>query len=443
MNTVALHEPETQRRDVARFPSVNTGFFDLHSFELMQRVARGFTASSLVPAIYRGLTPEALGNCMIALNLAQRMKADPLMVMQNLTIIQGRPTWSSQFLIATVNTCGRFTALRFEFFGERDTDQFGCRAWATEKATGEKLVGADITINLAKAEGWYGRSGSKWKTMAQQMLIYRCGAWWTRAYAPELSMGLLTADEVEDIIDLEPSAYRDVTPAKGRSRNRAALPANDTAGEETPPADKVEDDPRLDAAQVAVLLKLVTEAGVNIDKVYKWAGVTAFTEIPANRFEHMREKHESKLSQSRTIPIPEQSPSPADTPPPAGQTPATPPGDFGSRQSAEAGEPASSVLGTVADDVRRLSQSESAEGTPDPLEEVRQAGRKACRAGLPFESVPRKYAYLTTRPAWEEGYQAEAEFLEAEARQDAVEQEFADEKDRRIGQLKKDMRQDG
>ncbi len=33
------------------------------------------------------------------------------------------------------------------------------------------------------------------------MLMYRAGAWWVRAYAPELSMGLQTAEEAADVYD--------------------------------------------------------------------------------------------------------------------------------------------------------------------------------------------------------------------------------------------------
>lgn len=180
---------------------VRMGFGSLQSFELMQRAAKLLASAQLVPKEYQGNLP----NCVIALNMANRIGADPLMVMQNLVVVHGKPTWSSQFLIATVNTCGRFTALRYEFFGEPGTDSWGCRAWAVEKDSGEKLVGTDVTIGIAKAEGWYGKNGSKWKTIPQQMLMYRAGAWWTRAYAPELSMGLQTAEEAADIIDITPS----------------------------------------------------------------------------------------------------------------------------------------------------------------------------------------------------------------------------------------------
>lgn len=178
---------------------VRMGFGDSSSFELIQRAAKLLASSSLVPKEYQGNIP----NCVIALNMSQRIGADPLMVMQNLVIVHNRPTWSSQFLIATVNTCGRFTALRFEFFGQKGTDSWGCRAWAIEKATGEKLVGADITIAIAKKEGWYNKTGSKWQSIPQQMLMYRAGSWWTRAYAPELAMGLHTAEEMHDVYDAE------------------------------------------------------------------------------------------------------------------------------------------------------------------------------------------------------------------------------------------------
>lgn len=198
-NQTSLSALRTQQDKVESLPSVRVGFTDSQGFELAQRAAKLLASSSLVPKEYQG----NISNCVIALNMAMRVGADPLMVMQNLVIVHGRPTWSSQFLIATVNSCGRFSALRYEFFGDPASDGWGCRAWAIEKATGEKLVGTDITIDIAKKEGWYGKSGSKWKTIPQQMLMYRAGSWWTRAYAPELSMGLHTVDEMRDVYDAE------------------------------------------------------------------------------------------------------------------------------------------------------------------------------------------------------------------------------------------------
>lgn len=163
-------------------------------FELMQRVGKAYATSSLVPKEFAGNLP----NCVIALNMAYRLGADPLMVMQNLYVVHGRPGWSSQFLIATFNQNGAFSKLRYEFFGDKGSDAEGCRAYAIEKETGERLTGADITIGLSKKEGWYGKQGSKWQTMPQQMLMYRAAAWFIRAYAPEIAMGLKTSEELSD-----------------------------------------------------------------------------------------------------------------------------------------------------------------------------------------------------------------------------------------------------
>lgn len=175
----------------------SVGFLDTESFELMQRVAKPLSSSSLVPQQYRGNIP----NCMIALNMASRMNADPLLVMQNLYMVHGNPSWSAQFLIATFNQCGRFSAIRYEFVDKEGKDTWGCRAYATEYSTGDVIRSSLVTIALAKAEGWYGKTGSKWKTMPEQMLMYRSASFLVRAHAPELSMGMQTAEEIHDVYD--------------------------------------------------------------------------------------------------------------------------------------------------------------------------------------------------------------------------------------------------
>ena len=113
---------------------------------------------------------------------------------------KGRPSWSSSFLIATVNACGRFTPLRFETQGDDPKDDaYRVRAYADDKATGERCNGPWITWEMVKAEGWYSKNGSKWKTLPELMFMYRAAGFWSRVYAPEVSMGIHTADESEDM----------------------------------------------------------------------------------------------------------------------------------------------------------------------------------------------------------------------------------------------------
>ncbi len=174
----------------------------IKKFELQQRMAQMYVQSTIIPESYRG----NIGNCVIAIDMAQRMGANPLMVMQNLYIVHGNPGWSSKFLIACINMSGRFTPLRYQFYGKRGTQQYGCRAYAYEKSDvnhKDALCGIWITMDMAEKEGWTSKNGSKWRTMPDQMLMYRAAAFWQRAYAPEISMGFLTKEEIEDAVVLE------------------------------------------------------------------------------------------------------------------------------------------------------------------------------------------------------------------------------------------------
>ena len=243
-------------------PAVSVGFGTLKGFEAMQRMARLFSQSSIVPDVYRCKGEKdytSMGNCVIALDMALRMGANPLMVMQNLYVVHGRPAWSAQFLIATLNQCGRFSALRYEFQGKEGTDEWGCRAVTTELATGDRLTGPLITIALAKKEGWYGKNGSKWQTMPELMLRYRAAAWFVHAYAPEIAMGLQTVEEVRDqVITVEPAEQGDTL----------TLDALQTPGEESAaPGPQGEAAPETPPAGRQPLLVICPDTGKSVDEL--------------------------------------------------------------------------------------------------------------------------------------------------------------------------------
>lgn len=188
--------------EVATLPAAAIAASPLSSgesgFNLAQRQARALSASALVPASYRG--PEGMPNVLLAMDVANRIGASPFAVMQNLHIVQGRPGWSSSFLIATVNACGRFDPLRFETVGsDPSAKDYRVRAVAKDRASGELCVGAWITWKMVDAEGWSKKNGSKWLTMPEQMFMYRAASFWTRVYAPEISLGIQTTEEVRDV----------------------------------------------------------------------------------------------------------------------------------------------------------------------------------------------------------------------------------------------------
>ena len=244
---------EITARQQAEFALTPVGQ-QVKQFEVMQRMGQMYSTSTIVPEAYRG----NIGNCIIALDIAMRMKLNPLMCMQNLYVVQGNPSWSSKFLIATINMSGKYSALRYrkrvlgkvgrvkyndlewsetarrkvqvvkEYDGT-ELDNVECVAYATELATGEVLEGDPVTIELAIREGWYTKPGSKWVTMPQLMLTYRAAAFWQRAYCPEISMGFMTAEEARDIQDV---AYEEMPQSKAVGKSRLADMAARAAGVE-------------------------------------------------------------------------------------------------------------------------------------------------------------------------------------------------------------------
>lgn len=242
---------KTNQNEATLTTSQQSGFnfFDPVQFDTMQRVCSLFANSELVPDMYKisdnNPREKAIANCMIAIEMAQRIGASPLMIMQNMVIIYGRPSWSSKFLVATVNTCGRFNPLQYRFtekgmLGKVDYTEYErtwdktlyggkggyknaaktvtfdgtkvmdieCVAFTTAKGSDKVLESSPISLRLAIQEGWYTKNGSKWRTMPKQMLMYRAASFWTNAYAPELSMGMKTEDEIRDIVDVD---YEEVT----------------------------------------------------------------------------------------------------------------------------------------------------------------------------------------------------------------------------------------
>ncbi len=216
-NEIVKSQPQ-QQQSVSIFNSTT-------NFEHAQRIAKMLCSSTLVPAEYQ----NNISNTLVALEMANRVGASPLMVMQNLNVIQGRPSWSSPFIIASINSCGRFEPLTFEMQdrgnkavkhtywtgskaqnnrqkneGTLQVRNMACRA-VTRSKSGTPIEGPWVSIEMAVQEGWYTKSDSKWTTMPDLMLRYRAAAFFGRLYCPEIMLGMQTSEEVTDVYGGQPS----------------------------------------------------------------------------------------------------------------------------------------------------------------------------------------------------------------------------------------------
>jgi len=160
-------------------------------FELAQREAKALMTSDLLPAQFK----NSIGNCLIALEFAKRLDMPPLAIMQSMYVVHGKPGFDAKFFIAQI--IRRYGAVNYAMTGSGD--DAASSVWVTCPVSGERIDGPVVSIKMAKAEGWFNKSGSKWQTMPDLMLRYRAATFFARLYLPDLMLGLQTVDEIRDI----------------------------------------------------------------------------------------------------------------------------------------------------------------------------------------------------------------------------------------------------
>lgn len=159
-------------------------YTDVNLFQQFYKMAESLSKTELVPQNYRN-KPES---CLLAIDIARQVGCkSPFYIMQNLHMIQGKPSWSGQYSAAVVRA--NFKEVRLEWKGKDDEDGCGCRVVAKD-SNGNECIGTWVTMKMAKAEGWVDKAGSKWKTMPLQMLQYRAFAFFARVNCPEKLLGV-------------------------------------------------------------------------------------------------------------------------------------------------------------------------------------------------------------------------------------------------------------
>jgi hypothetical protein len=163
---------------------------EVEKFEFNQRLAKSLSASDLLLDKFKG----NIANVLIAVDIAQNLGMQPLQVMNNLYIVQGKPSFSAHFMTSLI--IRKYGNIYYEERGQGD-DQ-ACRVWSVDSFSGEKLYGTWVSVGMAKSEGWYGKN-PKWKNMTEQMLRYRAASFFAKNYLANELCGMQTTEELTDI----------------------------------------------------------------------------------------------------------------------------------------------------------------------------------------------------------------------------------------------------
>lgn len=190
-NEIIIQEQEATLSEVV--PSAQntvSAWTDKNQFDQLLRAANMLSKTSIIPAHYQGKPQD----CFVAIEMANRMNISPMVVMQNMYVVKGKPSWAGQACIMLINSCGKFRDVKHVYTGEKGKQNRGCYVTATRVSDGSQVDGVEVTLAMAQSEGWM--SNPKWKNLPELMLAYRAAAFFARVYCPEAMMGVQTSEEV-------------------------------------------------------------------------------------------------------------------------------------------------------------------------------------------------------------------------------------------------------
>jgi len=161
-------------------------------FKLENDRANALCHSAFFPDTLKG----DLASAVIVYDLSTRMNISVMEVAQSVYIIYGRPSFSTSFLVARLNQSGLIKGSLRSIVSE---DLQSCRCEAIDTATGETYVGMTVTMQMAHAEGWVSKKGSKWQTMPELMLRKRAQSFFIKEFYPQTMFGTQSSEEMEDV----------------------------------------------------------------------------------------------------------------------------------------------------------------------------------------------------------------------------------------------------
>jgi hypothetical protein len=177
------------------------GGFDLspRTFEQAIQFAGYLADSTMVPKEFIGKP----GNCLIAMQWGAELGLKPLQAIQNLAVINGRPSLWGDAVLALV----RASPL-CEWVVESDD---GATATCRAKRRGEPEQARTFSVDDAKTAGLLGKQGP-WTQYPKRMMAMRARGFALRDAFADVLKGLITAEEAQDYPTEQ--APRDITPAK-------------------------------------------------------------------------------------------------------------------------------------------------------------------------------------------------------------------------------------
>jgi hypothetical protein len=184
------------------------------------KLAEAFAGATLVPEVFR----KSVGNCLIAIDLANRYGMNSWSLMQEMYIINGRPMMSGKLAIAILNN-SLAEPLRPEYSSEGDDRTITLTGRLQNEAAAQSVK---LKVRDART------ANEQWKKNPDQMLMYASARTWGRRFAPDILLGIVFDDEEIPGVTAPASPPAALAPAPGL-KPQAPPPHDPETGEIKPP----------------------------------------------------------------------------------------------------------------------------------------------------------------------------------------------------------------
>lgn len=178
---------DVEKKDL-KLVQPNPGFMQVDTFNNAIAVAEYIANSSFCPKGMQGKS----GDIVCALQMGQELGLKPMQALQNIAVINGRPSLYGDAMLAVCRQSRDFEYIKEEYLTE--SNAYICRV----KRKNEPEFTQSFTEKDARLAALWGKPGP-WTQYPKRMLQMRARGFCLRDAFPDLLRGILVREEAEDM----------------------------------------------------------------------------------------------------------------------------------------------------------------------------------------------------------------------------------------------------
>lgn len=171
----------------------NAGFMIIQNLAQAVECAKIIARSGFCPKSFQGKPDDVL----VALQMGSELGLKPMQALQNIAIINGKPSLYGDAMIAVCRQAANFEYISEEYHSEDNS--YTCRA----KRKGEPEVVQNFSEKDARLSKLWGKQGP-WTDYPKRMLQMRARGFALRDCFPDLLRGIVDQSEAGDYVVSEP-----------------------------------------------------------------------------------------------------------------------------------------------------------------------------------------------------------------------------------------------